>query len=105
MQRYLAFRVLGTTGGDTIALNVEHVDLKGEEGGFLFTDDEGSILINVALTGDPTGDGFVGIADLNIVLSNWNAGTPPGTGNVIPEPVSAAMLTVGALSILRRRSV
>ena len=27
---------------------------------------------------DVNGDGFVGIADLNAVLGNWNAGTPPG---------------------------
>ncbi len=26
---------------------------------------------------DPTTDGFVGIEDLNLVLGNWNAGTPP----------------------------
>ncbi len=29
---------------------------------------------------DPSGDGFVGLDDLDIVLSNWNAGTPPMAG-------------------------
>jgi hypothetical protein len=32
----------------------------------------------VSLTGDLDGDGFVGIADLNIVLGNWNQNVPPG---------------------------
>ena len=31
-----------------------------------------------ALDGDLDGDGFVGINDLNIVLSNWNQNVPPG---------------------------
>ena len=30
------------------------------------------------LVGDLDGDGFVGIADLNIVLGNWNQNVPPG---------------------------
>jgi hypothetical protein len=30
------------------------------------------------LIGDLDGDGFVGIADLNIVLGNWNQNVPPG---------------------------
>ena len=30
------------------------------------------------LEGDLNGDGFVGIADLNIVLGNWNQNVPPG---------------------------
>jgi hypothetical protein len=30
------------------------------------------------LDGDLNGDGFVGIADLNIVLGNWNLAIPPG---------------------------
>ncbi|MEZ6193178.1 MAG: LamG-like jellyroll fold domain-containing protein [Phycisphaerales bacterium] len=31
-----------------------------------------------ALTGDLDGDGFVGIADLNLVLGNWNQNVTPG---------------------------
>jgi PEP-CTERM motif-containing protein len=34
------------------------------------------------LSGDANNDGFVGIDDLNMVLGNWNAGTPP----VAPGP-------------------
>ena len=36
------------------------------------------------IVGDLNGDGFVGIDDLNIVLSNWNQNVPPG--NVLADP-------------------
>ncbi len=44
------------------------------------------ILLEVinALQGDLDGDGFVGINDLNIVLSNWNLNVPPG--NPLADP-------------------
>ncbi|GAB4109251.1 MAG: hypothetical protein Kow00105_17840 [Phycisphaeraceae bacterium] len=32
----------------------------------------------MSLTGDLDGDGFVGIADLNIILGNWNLNVTPG---------------------------
>ena len=51
---------------------------------------------------DPSGDNFVGIADLNVVLGNWNAGTPPTTEANIPEP-SSILLTLGATLIHCRR--
>ncbi len=35
-------------------------------------------LLNALLLGDIDGDGFVGIADLNVVLGNWNQTVPPG---------------------------
>ena len=44
----------------------------------------------------PSGDGFVDIADLGTVLDHWNA---------VPEPARAALLAVGGLVLLRRRSV
>jgi PEP-CTERM motif len=34
--------------------------------------------LDLFLLGDLDGDGFVGIADLNIILGNWNAPIPPG---------------------------
>ncbi|GAB4110824.1 MAG: hypothetical protein Kow00105_19580 [Phycisphaeraceae bacterium] len=41
-------------------------------------------VVPAAIPGDLDGDGFVGIADLNIVLSNWNQAVPPG--NPLADP-------------------
>ncbi|MEZ6192250.1 MAG: PEP-CTERM sorting domain-containing protein [Phycisphaerales bacterium] len=55
------------------------------------------------LAGDPSGDGFVGITDLNLVLGNWNAGTPPA-GSAVPEPATLALLGLGGMALLKRRA-
>lgn len=34
--------------------------------------------LDLFLKGDLDGDGFIGITDLNLILSNWNATIPPG---------------------------
>ncbi len=54
-----------------------------------------------ALLGDVDGDGFVGISDLNIILGNWNQGSPPSVA--VPEPATLAMMGIGAWSLLRPR--
>ncbi len=55
------------------------------------------------LLGDLNGDGFVGIDDLNLILGNWNQGTPPTTGGTIPEPGTLALLGLGCYAITTRR--
>ncbi len=50
---------------------------------------------------DPSGDGFVGLDDLDIVLGNWNAGTP-ASKSVIPEPSSIFILTLVTSLMLGR---
>ena len=85
------------------------------------------------LVGDLDGDGFVGLDDLNLVLSNWNQNVPPGDpladpsgdgfvgiddlatvlGNwnagtpaptlVAPEPVTLLVLVVGIGPLIGRR--
>jgi hypothetical protein len=62
-----------------------------------------TVTVGSLIDGDPNGDGFVGIGDLNIVLGNWNAGVPPPGGANIPEPASAALLSVFGLALMRRR--
>lgn len=44
----------------------------------LHADDVAGAIFTYGLRGDLDGDGFVGIADLNIVLGNWNQTIPPG---------------------------
>ena len=51
-----------------------------------------------------SGDGFVGLDDQNILLSNWNAGTPPNIEATIPEPASLGMLAVSCVVLLKRRA-
>jgi Esterase-like activity of phytase len=51
---------------------------------------------------DPSADGFVGIDDLNEVLSNWNTGVPPIAGPVVPEP-SSGIVALVLTSVLMAR--
>jgi hypothetical protein len=54
-----------------------------------------------AADADPSGDGFVGIEDLNIVLGHWNEGTAP---SVVPEPATFWWIgTVGLAACTARR--
>ena len=87
----------------------------------------------VELEGDLNGDGFVGVDDLNIVLTAWNQSSPPadpaadpsgdnfvgvddlnivlvnwnnGTppaGSAVPEPASLTLLGIAGLTSLTRR--
>jgi alkaline phosphatase len=91
------------------------------------------IITNTDIAGDLNGDGFVGISDLNLVLSNWNLNVPAadpladptGDGFVgitdlnqilgnwnsgsppitasIPEPASAMVFLLTSLAVFRRR--
>jgi beta-glucanase (GH16 family) len=56
----------------------------------------------IVLEGDVDGDGYVGIADLNIILGEWNLGTPPASA-AIPEPAALALFGLGGIAMLRRR--
>jgi peptidyl-prolyl cis-trans isomerase A (cyclophilin A) len=53
--------------------------------------------------GDATGDGFVGIEDLNAVLGAWNVGSPPPPAATVPEPAALMLMGLGGLAITVRR--
>ena len=57
----------------------------------------------VSLQGDINGDGYVGLDDLDVILNNWNQGTPPVGQADIPEPTSLVLVGMGAAFALGRR--
>lgn len=76
-------------------------DLNGD--GFIGLADLDVLLANWGLatsTGDVSGDGVVSTADLDIVRANWGLGAAPGSN--VPEPGSAAALAIGGLLLTRR---
>ncbi len=100
--------------------------------GFGLSYETGSVVLDTYMAGDLNGDGFVGIADLNIVLGDWNsttfagdwsAGDLSGDGfigiedlNLVlgnwnagtppaspaPEPTTAALMLAGVAALTRR---
>ncbi len=61
-----------------------------------YAGDVGSIGGTPPLTGDLDGDGFVGIADLNIVLGAWNQSVPPG--NPLADPSGDGFVGIADLN-------
>lgn len=107
---FLQDNAVGTVPGlDLSAITTFHIQgtfANGDPGQLLdLTLDNLALIEDVGfLPGDINHDDFVGIADLNTVLGEWNQGTPPSGGAAIPEPATLSLLALGGLSMLRRRS-
>jgi len=68
------------------------------------TNTPGGFNLAAPIAGDINHDGIVDILDLNIVLADWNKGTPPPPSNgAIPEPATLGLVAIGGLAMLRRR--
>lgn len=52
-----------------------------------------------ALTGDLNGDGFVGVADLNVVLGNWNQNVTPGDW-LLGDPTGDGFVGIADLGVV-----
>lgn len=88
----------GDSGGQFVTMTADIPVAPGEESfdiifltegskdaiGSMFIDDV-SVVALTQLAGDLDGDGFVGIADLNIVLGNWNQSVPPADASADPS--------------------
>ncbi|MEZ6192191.1 MAG: hypothetical protein R3C45_13005 [Phycisphaerales bacterium] len=55
-------------------------------------------VIGTVLEGDLNGDGFVGIADLNLVLGNWNQTIPPG--DPLADPSGDGFVGIADLNLV-----
>ncbi len=94
---------------DDVAYNNSGSILLGDlnNDGFIGLDDLDIVLSNwnqTTTTGDLNGDGYIGLDDLDIILNNWNTGTPSTASQLtIPEPASAALLFTGSLFFHRRQ--
>ncbi len=80
----------------TYTLNLSDEDIPGETYQALTLQLLGEVVST--LTGDLDGDGFVGIDDLNLVLSNWNQNVPPG--NPLADPSSDGFVGIDDLNLV-----
>jgi len=87
------------TGGDaTLDDKVSYIDL-----GILATNYGKTNL--VWTDADFTFDGAVSYLDLGILATNygWEAGASGAAGAAVPEPLTLALLSIGAIAAIRRR--
>jgi PEP-CTERM motif len=90
-------------GAQTFDILFQTADNSGASGGVdstgtMFIDDVSVSTIAPLLEGDLDGDGFVGIADLNIVLGAWNQNVPPA--NPLADPSGDGFVGIADLNVV-----
>ncbi len=80
---------------DTLNLPTLGAGLAWDNSQLLIT---GELSVVAALAGDLDGDGFVGLADLDIILNNWNQNVPPG--NPLADPTGDGFVGLADLDIV-----
>jgi len=91
---YLSFALPGDTNSDFVVDAADYITLKKNFGSTTAAD---------ALSGNfTTPDTTVDWADLNILTTNFGAGSG-GASAMTPEPATLGLLMVGALAVIRRR--
>jgi hypothetical protein len=83
------------SGGAPVDHIFTTVGLTSSNGVYL---DDMAIFLEPMLEGDLDGDGFVGITDLNIVLSAWNQNVPPG--NPLADPSNDGFVGIEDLNVV-----
>ncbi|MEM9414490.1 MAG: DNRLRE domain-containing protein [Planctomycetota bacterium] len=101
-----AMRITSREGGNAARLVIDFTVVSGDinADGFVGAADLDLLLANWGTSSamsDADGDGTVGQGDLDIVISQWGDGTLPDVN--IPEPGALALLATGGLLFSRRR--
>jgi hypothetical protein len=103
---FVVLKALGGLTGDFSTISGQIIG-EGPGPGYQIILDytSGTVTLQTTLPGDLDGDGFVGIADLNVVLGNWNGDFPPATGAAaIPEPGMVGLIGLGVATLARQRT-
>jgi hypothetical protein len=96
---FVVLKALGGLTGDFSTISGQIIG-EGPGPGYQIILDytSGTVTLQTTLPGDLDGDGFVGIADLNLVLGNWNLNVPPG--DPLADPSGDGFVGIADLNVV-----
>ncbi|MEZ6192782.1 MAG: hypothetical protein R3C45_16030 [Phycisphaerales bacterium] len=96
---FVVLKALGGLTGDFTTISGQIIG-EGPGPGYQIILDytSGTVTLQTTLPGDLDGDGFVGIADLNLVLGNWNLNVPPG--DPLADPSGDGFVGIADLNVV-----